>query len=114
MVRAQSTGALKMEPNPMDPNDDAGAEPLELPDVPGDAPEMPLGSGLDLGPDLSQDLGPAIPDDGSGKIGRGTPIWVWPLMLLLIGGVVAGGIFYWQGEREREHRWDAYRAAQSE
>jgi HEAT repeat protein len=99
-----------MDSNPMEPQEEAlpddALEPL--PEVPGESPAAPPPV------DFGASLGAPISDADERKMGRGAPLWVWPLLVLLLGGIGVAGFFYWQGEQERSHRWDAYNQAQEE
>ena len=77
----------------------------DLPDPP--AADDPFGA--------TPDLGPVIGDDEAlRKMGSGTPIWAWGLFVVLLLGVGGMGFVWFEQSQAYEHRWDAYRQAQSE
>lgn len=65
--------------------------------------------------DAPADLGPVLGDDEAlKKMGSRTPIWAWGLLVVLIVAVGGVGFVWYQQNQQYEHRWDAYRQAQSE
>ncbi|MCB9591817.1 MAG: HEAT repeat domain-containing protein [Sandaracinaceae bacterium] len=77
----------------------------DLPDSP------PAADPFDPGPDL----GPVMGDDEAlRKMGRGTPLWAWGLLLVLIFAGLGVGFVWFQQNQAYEQRWDAYRQAQAD
>ncbi|MCA9610409.1 MAG: HEAT repeat domain-containing protein, partial [Myxococcales bacterium] len=65
--------------------------------------------------DVPPDLGPALGDDEAlKKMGHGTPIWAWGLLVVLILAVGGVGFVWYQQNQQYEHRWDGYRQAQAD